>query len=444
MNPLRGVPPPAVMLCWLCLCVPVCLAAEYLHPPGGVWGLLGGPRTSGRSIAALPGGYIVAGYETPVLTPEGGCADICSWATLTRLELDGSIASATNFHWVGWENRAYDVRPVLSGGGALTGLVFAGFKYYHAEEDGHFWTLPWVWLVGTDATLTPQWDAHVGTVGQWGVAYALSGHPAGWVAGGLDGYPIAEDAWGWLGEFGAGGGLVSTPLPPYAFGRINAIEPAGDGGFVLGTDEGLVKLDASLGVEWQAGAEPAGAGYGPDAYHAVKRTPAGDFVAVGRRPMTAVGAESSGLAAADGSVGAPPYLDPADWTGNDLVLTKLTAGGDMVWSRVYGDGGTAVEVGNDLVVAADGSIVVVGTIDSSGHGGADLWVLKTDANGEMTTANEWDVCLGGAGNDYGYAITIAPDDGLPISPPAPIRLPSPSSTLTAWSGRRPTRWESPG
>ena len=65
----------------------------FLHPNGTVWAVLGEPRTRGSSIAAHGGGYIVAGNETPVPTPAGGCPGICIWATLTRLNLDGSLGS---------------------------------------------------------------------------------------------------------------------------------------------------------------------------------------------------------------------------------------------------------------------------------------------------------------------------------------------------------------
>ncbi len=373
-------------------------ADDYLNPPGAVWGVLGDLRTRGIAIAALPDGYIVTGEEWTELTPSGGCPDLCYWATLARLNLNGAVVVATNFHWVGWHTEANRVMPVFAAGGNLEGFILAGAKSYLIEEDGRVWGGPGVWLVKTDPNLVTQWDTLVIKVAQYCHARALALHGAGFVMGGSDGFLIAADPlpreWAWLGGFDATGNFTGTLTNQYAMPAIYAIEPAGDGGYVLGTEDGLIKVNSALAIEWQAGNGCTSFGCRPDAYRGVRRTPAGDFVAVGRRPLA--------------SSTSP---DPPDWGYGELVLSKFTAGGELVWSRVYGDGGYSTEVGNDLALSPDGSIIIVGTTDSRGHGSSDLWVLKTDANGEMDSANEWELCLGGAGADYGNAIAIAPDDG---------------------------------
>ena len=77
--------------------------------------------------------------------------------------------------------------------------------------------------------------------------------------------------------------------------------------------------------------------------------------------------------AGDGSV----YVTGS--TQGDAVLLKLTPGGDLVWQRRWGGGGS--ESGEAVAVGGDGSIYVVGGTSSFG---SHLFVLKFAADGTLT------------------------------------------------------------
>ncbi len=62
---------------------------------------------------------------------------------------------------------------------------------------------------------------------------------------------------------------------------------------------------------------------------------------------------------------------------------------------MFGEDGSRADSATDLLLVADGKCVVLGTTESYGHGGSDVWLLKTDASGTM----QWDLLPGGEGND---------------------------------------------
>ncbi len=50
---------------------------------------------------------------------------------------------------------------------------------------------------------------------------------------------------------------------------------------------------------------------------------------------------------------------------------------------------------------------MAGYTDSIGAGGADFWLLKTDADG----VEQWNRTFGGAADDIAYAVQPTPDGG---------------------------------
>jgi hypothetical protein len=75
-------------------------------------------------------------------------------------------------------------------------------------------------------------------------------------------------------------------------------------------------------------------------------------------------------------------------------------------------GGSAMDNGNYVIQTTDGGYIIAGTTTSIGEGGRDIYVVKTDATGDIT----WTKTFGGAtDNEYGYCIQQTADGGYIVS-----------------------------
>jgi hypothetical protein len=86
--------------------------------------------------------------------------------------------------------------------------------------------------------------------------------------------------------------------------------------------------------------------------------------------------------------------------GADVYLIKTNALGDILWTQTYG--GVNDDFGQDIVQTADGGYVIVGATKSFGSGDADLYVIKTDSNGHVLYTKTY----GGDHSDSGYHICV--------------------------------------
>ena len=87
---------------------------------------------------------------------------------------------------------------------------------------------------------------------------------------------------------------------------------------------------------------------------------------------------------------------------SDVWLIKVSDGGDLIWEKTFG--GTAFDAARGLGTTADGGFVIAGNSKSlDGHatqnnGENDLWILKTDAQGNVL----FEKSFGGADLDFGF------------------------------------------
>ena len=82
---------------------------------------------------------------------------------------------------------------------------------------------------------------------------------------------------------------------------------------------------------------------------------------------------------------------------------------DILWKKNFGLN-TADDFGQSVVETNDGNIVIAGYTGSYGAGGFDVWLIKTDADGNIL----WSKTYGGAGDDYAYSIKQTEDGGFII------------------------------
>lgn len=83
---------------------------------------------------------------------------------------------------------------------------------------------------------------------------------------------------------------------------------------------------------------------------------------------------------------------------SDIYLTKISKTGMVTWQQAIG--GSNVEKGNSVIQTPDSGYAVVGYSNSSGNGGYDVYLAKTDKYGAM----QWSKTHGGSDWDFGNSI----------------------------------------
>jgi hypothetical protein len=80
---------------------------------------------------------------------------------------------------------------------------------------------------------------------------------------------------------------------------------------------------------------------------------------------------------------------------SDIYLTKISKTGQVTWQQAIG--GAGIEKGNSLIQTADSGYALAGYSNSSGSGGYDVYLAKTDKNGLL----QWSNTYGGFDWDFG-------------------------------------------
>ena len=89
--------------------------------------------------------------------------------------------------------------------------------------------------------------------------------------------------------------------------------------------------------------------------------------------------------------------------GADMYLVRLDADGAILWSRTFG--GSNSDIGYCIQQTSDGGFVLLGETSSFGNGGKDIYLVKTNQNGDQ----EWSKTFGYSGNDYAGEVQITQD-----------------------------------
>jgi hypothetical protein len=169
------------------------------------------------------------------------------------------------------------------------------------------------------------------------------------------------------------------------------VETTSDGGFIItgytrsyGTMSGrnvlLIKTDSFGNAQWIK----AYGGNNDDEGNAVQQTSDGGFIICGYTKSYGAG-------------------------GNDVFLVKTDSLGNELWNKVFG--GASDEEGYSVLQINDGGFLIAGATSSFGAGSRDIWLVKTDANGNLS----WTKTIGGGSSDGARQINFTNDGGYIIT-----------------------------
>ncbi len=93
----------------------------------------------------------------------------------------------------------------------------------------------------------------------------------------------------------------------------------------------------------------------------------------------------------------------------DIYLIKTNAMGDTLWTKTYG--GTNNDRAASVVQTVDGGYIIAGETISYGAANHDVYVIKTNAVGDI----EWTKVMGTGADNYGYDVIETTDGNFMLS-----------------------------
>lgn len=315
------------------------------------------PRTL---ITTSDGGYAILGYTN---STDGDLVDKTSEVNdywLLKLDIDGNLQWSKTYGG-SMDDRGQSVVQTMDGGYVITGYAMSSDGDGSNNQGFHD-----NWIVKLDATGNIQWER----------SYGFSGHDHS--------YDVLQTN---------DGGYFFIGFLDITAARADGYEEKGYSLTRHGVGEFWgTKIDALGNIEWRR----YFGGTNNDRAHAVVQADDGGFV-------------MAGFSESDD-------FDISNTKGSyDFWVLKINTQGDLVWERSFG--GTGIEISQDIVKTEDGNYVVTGhtfsndTNVSKNNGESDVWMIKIDDSGNLL----WETTLGGSQFDAAENVSLAKDGGFIIS-----------------------------
>jgi len=296
----------------------------------------------------VDGGYIIAGY-----TQSGGVG--LEDFYLIRTNANGDTLWTRTFGGVYDQDVADQVQQT-----ADSGFIVVGCSFLDGPGDNV------VRVVKTDADGNTQWNRTYGEGLEHGYSVRQT-TDGGYIVVGQTQSFVSPDARPdvWLVRLDAAGDTLWTrTFGDTAWDQGNWVEQTADGGYVITGrtnyfggagitgDVYLVRTDPDGNMLWSS----AYGGDSSDMGNSVQQVHEGVYA----------------IAGVTSSFGAG---------GPDFYLIQTDADGDTLWTRTFGD--VSYEWASMFRRTADGGYIIVGTTESFGAGGRDVWLVKTDSLGNV-------------------------------------------------------------
>lgn len=307
------------------------------------------------------GGFIVGGY-----TQSYGAGN--EDAYLLKLDANGNREWFQTYGGTG-QDRAYSVHQTSDGG-----YIFVGQTYITSVGDK-------LYCVRTDSVGSIVWSKYYSDASTWSYGYSIFElHDGGFIIGGI------HNTYGITYKIDANGNIVWTPRQsPFNQTQNESVQECSDNGFIAAgayaSSPGqllLSKYDSLVTNLWYKVYYKSGNGIFTGAKD-VKELSGGGFIVAG-------------------------YTNGFGSGGYDLVLLKTSITGSLIWAKTYG--GSGDDYAESIKQTPDGGFIVTGKTFSFGSGGYDVYLIKTDANGNV----QWAKTYGGADYDEGYSVDIHQSD----------------------------------
>lgn len=212
--------------------------------------------------------------------------------------------------------------------------------------------------------------------------YIISGQTQSYGDGASDVYLIKTDSIGlikWTKTFGGTGNEYG-----------NTVHQTTDGGYIVdgstlsfglagSFDNYLVKTDSNGALLWSR----VFGGNGDENAGSVLQTNDGNYLLAGITNSFGSGSD-------------------------DMYLIKTDSVGDTLWTKTYG--GINNDEGYSSHITFDGGYIIVGSTTTFGAGASDMYLIKTNSNGDTL----WTRTFGGTGLDVGYSVKQTTDSGFII------------------------------
>ena len=357
----------------------------------------GSGQDYGRSVQQTSdGGYIITGN-----TRSFGEGNQDVWLIKTdsqgQEEWNQTVGGGSN------KETGYYVQQTNDGGYIITGIT---------DSNGD--NITEVWLIKTDSQGNEKWNHTFGGNG----ALNDIGHSVQQTTDG--GYIITGITWEvygnggdlWLIKTDSQGNEEWSSIFGGEYGdRGYSGQPTTDGGYILtgksyfnyqsdgrwnNGDVRLIKTDSQGNEEWNqtfSGSKEGTYidGYGTTRYFeeygsSVQQTSDGGYIITGTRNR---------------------FDDNDD--NEDVLLIKTDNQGNEQWNQIFG--GNQIDFGTSVQQTIDGGFVITGYTESFGNGFSDVWLIKTDSQGR----EEWNRTYGGSGWDVGRSVQQTTDGGYIIA-----------------------------
>lgn len=319
------------------------------------------------------------------------------------------------------------------------GFIMTGYTRSFGTASGRN-----VWLLKTDALGNERWSKTFGgnsddegtSVRQTqDGGYIITGYTASFGSGLKDVYIIKTDSIGneqWFRFFGGTNdeeGYSVRETPGGGFIIAGATSSA-----TMGSRDGwLIKLTANGSTVWTK----LYGGLSTDGFRSVEVTQSGGYILTGWTASGGAGAlgkawlvltDSAGTVVFDKNFGGTSadrgyhaletrdggyilagYTASMGAGNDDMYLVKTDAAGNLVWQKTFG--GTGRDYGHSLRQTQDDGFLITGYTLSTGAGGDDVWVVKTAPDGTLETQKTF----GGTASDVGYWLDLTTDGGYVIT-----------------------------
>jgi len=264
------------------------------------------------------------------------------------------------------------------------GYIIAGSTYSFGKRGSED-----VYLIKTDANGKELWSKTYGGSDDEMARCVQQTTDGGYIIAGEVLYETAGEDFYLVKTDASGKELWSKTFGLRTTDRAYSVQETNDGDYIIvgesftfvgGNDDvWLIKTDADGKELWSK--TYGGANY--DGGRSVQQTTDGGYIIVGDT----------------GSFGAG---------GSNVYLIKTDGNGNELWHKAFGAGG---HEGADAVQqTTDGGYIIVGSTSSFGAGSYDVWLIKTDVNGNEL----WNKTFGGSTYDYGQSVQQTADGGYII------------------------------